>query len=726
MNKRVIGALYKKEMTDILRDKKTILMMIVIPLILYPLIFVGSMYLASSMMNASTTSIYRIGFDNVPGEAELKQFITEVAEEYEYQFLYLTPNGIQNDSIVTVIQEDGERIVYHSYEEALKNGYLDAYLTMGQIDNEDGGIRTDRPYDGGDAGNINGGDDRDSNDDRETYRIVYLASENRSQTAASMLADMLGEYRASLRNEQLIQAGLDPDTVLFPIHYEYQDLSSNEETMGSLLGYIVPFLMITSILMGAMYPAIDTTAGEKERGTLETMLTLPVRNLEMIVSKFLATSTVAVAAALLNLISMGFLGLYMFESMQTASEAVMEFDLLSYLPAIAVMILCVVVFAMFASAVCLSVCIFAKSFKEAQNYTTPVMLVFMIAGMVGMIPSIELDGVTSILPVVNIALLIVDLFKLKFNMAVIAVVLFSNVAYSLFAIVIMTRLFNSENILFGDGTGGIRLLEKRSNMKEKQIPGIGDLILLFSVLLIFLMFAGSIAILKYGVYGLIGEQLGILCITILYCWYIKTDFRTVFRLKRPGILNLIIGTMIWIGAYMIMLLLISVLSMIFPGSAESAGSELLQIWEGIPAWIIIISSAVLPAICEETAFRGLLFGTLSNKCRIFAAILITGAVFGLYHMNLIQFFAVGFFGGVMAYVIYKTGSIFVSMWMHFLNNLFAVMLAVYEEEMTAFLPILAEENPNMGSVILLFAVGMIIFAVGILLLNRERFIALKR
>lgn len=726
MNKRVIGSLYKKEMTDILRDKKTILMMIVIPLILYPLIFVGSMYLASSMINASTTSIYRIGFDNVPNEAELKYFIAETAKEYDYQFLYVMPDGMQNDGIVTVIQEDGEHTVYRSYEEALKNGYLDAYLTVGQAADIDETAVAESLYSEDDFEDINGSDNRDSISDAEIYRIVYLASENRSQTAASMLADMLGEYRNELREEQLILAGLDPDAVLFPIQYEYQDISSNEETMGSLLGYIVPFLMITSILMGAMYPAIDTTAGEKERGTLETMLTLPVRNLEMIVSKFLATSTVAVAAALLNLISMGLLGLYMIESMQSASETVLEFDLLSYLPAIAVMILCVAVFALFASAVCLSVCIFAKSFKEAQNYTTPVMLVFMLAGMVGMIPSMELDGVTSILPVVNIALLIMDLFKLKFNMAVIAVVLFSNVAYSMFAIVIMTRLFNSENILFGDGAGSIRLLEKRSNMKEKQIPGVGDLLLLFSVLLIFLMFAGSIAILKYGVYGLIGEQLGILCITVLYCWYIKTDFRAVFGLKRPRIMDLITGTMIWIGAYVIMLLLIAVLSVVFPGSAESAGGELLQIWEGTPVWLVVISSAVFPAICEETAFRGFLFGTLSKKYRIPAAILFTGAIFGLYHMNLIQFFAVGFFGGVMAYVVYKTGSILVSMWMHFLNNLFAVMLAVYEEEMTSFLPILADENPGVGSVLILLVMGMIIFTVGILLLNRERFIALKR
>lgn len=697
MNKKIIAALYKKEMTDILRDKKTILMMIVVPLILYPLIFIGSMALSASIMNASTTSTYRIGFDQVPEESQLRAFFTEAAKEYEYNFLYLTPDGSREDgsASVTVIRDDGDGVEYGSYEEALKNGYLDAYLTK-----EDG--------------------------EQSVYRINYLASETDSQTAASMMEDMLKEYRQTLREEKLIDAGLSPDDILYPISYEYQDISSNEETMGSFLGYIIPFLMITSILMGAMYPAIDTTAGEKERGTLETLLTLPVRNLEMIMSKFLATATVAVAAALLNLVSMGILGAYMYESMNAASDVPVEFHVISYLPAIIIMILCVAVFALFASAVCLCVCIFARSFKEAQNYTTPVMLVFMFAGMAGMIPSISLDGATSLIPVVNVALLIVELFKFHFDMGMIAAVLFSNIAYSLLAVVIMTKLFRSEEILFGDGTGSIRLLEKRSDMKGKQIPGIGDIVLLLSTLLIIMMLVGSVAILKYRAYGLVIQQLLILGVTVFYCWYIKTDFKKVFHLKLPKISDLLIAAFLWAGTYILMMALTVLLSAVFPESAESAGQELLDIWENAPVWLVIVSSALFPAVCEETAFRGVLFGTLQNKCRIVPAILITGAVFGFYHMNLIKFFVVGFFGCVLAYAVYKTGSIAVSMWMHFLNNLFAVLLTFYEEEAAAVLPILFRENPGVGEFIIFVLTGMILLAISLLLLNRKRFNALKR
>ena len=122
MNNRVIGALYKKEMTDILRDKKTILMMVVIPLILYPLIFVGSMYLSSSIMNASTSNTYRVGFDHVPEETELRDFFEEKAKEYHYQFLFLVPHGLEEESngaVISVLQEHGDETEYASYEEAL-------------------------------------------------------------------------------------------------------------------------------------------------------------------------------------------------------------------------------------------------------------------------------------------------------------------------------------------------------------------------------------------------------------------------------------------------------------------------------------------------------------------------------------------------------------------------------------------------------------------------------
>ena len=508
MNRRILRSLYKKEILDILRDKKTILMMIVVPLILYPLLFFGAMYLASSLLNSDTERSYLMGFDESVRSDEIIAFFQEKAPDYDYKLTYMKGD-------ISGLEED----------------IMDVFISCS------------------------------ISDGKPVFEIDYKASETASQTAAGIADKLFADYRESLRSERFKELGLDESTFMDPISFERKDMSSKEENTGYMLGYIVPFLMITSILMGALYPAIDTTAGEKERGTLETLLTLPVRNMELIGAKFAATSSVAVAAAILNMISMSLMGAYFYSTMTAASDGE-ALNLFSYIPAVLIMLLCVVVFAMFASAVCLSACIFAKSFKEAQNYTTPVMLVFMICGMAGMIPSLELNNTTALIPVVNIALLISSLFKLHFDLPIIALVLLSNVAYSLLAIVLMTRVFSSEQILFGDG--GMKLLEGRKNMKPGQIPGTGDCVLLLSVLLLIVLFAGSLFIVKFGLFGLIAEQLLIFLVTLAYAWYIKADAPELFSLKKPKPVHIAGGVIAWAGSYLLVQFIGVIIEHFFP------------------------------------------------------------------------------------------------------------------------------------------------------------------
>lgn len=677
MNKQIIKALYRKEIFDILRDKKTLLMMIVVPLVLYPLIFVGSMAITSSVMSQSTTKSYRVAIDDMKNANHLEEYISEFAEKYDYDFIFVkdisTSSSASDDEVKPL-------------EEALKEKIIDAYIS------------------------------REDKDGKERYIIHYLSSNNDSVTASGMIENMLREYQNIVRKLKVEANDLDPEDILYSVAFETEDSASAEESVGSIFGYVIPFLMVSSILMGAMYPAIDTTAGEKERGTLETLLTLPVSNLELIISKFLATTTIAIVAALLNVLSMGLLGGYFFQSMQLGDSEVV-FSLASYIPAILLTLLCAVVFAMFASAVCLLVCIFAKSFKEAQNYSTPIMVVFMLAGMAGMIPGLELDGAIAFIPVINICLLIAKLFVFEFDINIILIVVLSNVLYSLIAVVIMSRVFSSESILFSDGSEGIRIIEKRSDMKKNQIPGMGDVLLLFSILLIVLMLAGSILIMKFGIVGLAGEQLLILGCTLFYCWYIKTDFKKVFSFRRPPVTGFIAGTIMWVGVYIVMMIMTFVLSKILPGSAASAGEDLVVLIGDQPIWVVLLVAALLPAICEEIAFRGFLFGTLSNRYKIVPAIIWTGFIFGAYHMNLVKLVVVGILGGFLAFVVYRTKSIATSMWMHFLNNAFALVIGLYADELMKVLPVLFKEDLNAVELVLIIAIGIACIVISILWMN---------
>lgn len=678
MNRKIVKALYKKEITDILRDKKTILMMIVVPLILYPLIFVASFYLASTVMSESTSKAFPIAFEKFDNSGELETFFLEKQETHDFSFIF---------------SHIGD------FEENLQKGKIKAYVKKSISDN---GI--------------------------ENYYICYDASDNTSSTVASMIQTMLSDYRNSIRVKLIEAADLDADYILYPITYEMENVASNEQTVGNMFGLIIPFLLISSVLMGAMYPAIDVTSGEKERGTLETLLTLPINNLEMIVSKFLATATIASGAAFLNVFSMGLLGMY-FYSMMDASEAmtgtVVTFNASLYIPAIILTLIVAIVFAMLSSAVCLSVCIFARSFKEAQNYTTPIMLVFMFAGMATMIPSIELNSKTVLIPVVNFALLIADLFKFKYDFSLILYVILINLAYSIIAVIFMTKVFSSENILFSDGTNGIRIIEKRSDMKEKSIPGIGDVLLLLSVMLIVLLMIGSLLILKMGLGGSSAQQLIMLSFTLIYCIYIKVDFKKVFNLNIPKFSHLIAGIITWLGAYLLMLVGSNVFALFFPKSANSVNNTYTTLIGDSGTISVIVAMAVMPAICEEVLFRGFLFGTLSNRMKIWPAIIITGVVFGAYHMTLVQLIFVGILGAVMAYVVFRTKSIFVSMAMHFCNNLFATMIMLYPEQVEKIVPFLMDEKFTIQLAIVLSIAGAALFALGIFLVNKSTHISDK-
>ncbi len=669
MRKKVIFSLYKKEMLDILRDKKTILMMIVIPLILYPLIFAGSLFLASSMLKASTSKSYMIGFENLADEQAMVDAFEHYKDDHDYSFVYYRPKSGKEDD-----------------EDQLKKGNIDAYLIESISDN--------RPY----------------------YEIAYMASENDSQTAAGMIKDILQDIQKDTTEEKIKALGLDPAGILKPIDFAYRDFSSKEENAGYLVGMIVPFLLITSILMGALYPAIDATAGEKERGTLETLLTLPVKNLELIVAKFLATSTVAVGAAFLNLISMALMGLYMINAGNMGSSS--SLDLASFLPAVIVTLFCVFTFAMFASAVCLSACIFARSFKEAQNFTTPVMLVFMVGGMAGMLPQLTLNSVTAMIPVVNIAMLITEIFKFHFELSQIAVVLLSNLAYTAVAVVIMGRLFSSENILFGDAAVSLRLLENRSHMKDKQIPGMGDLVLVFALLIIIVLF-GGLLVLRLGLWGLVAEQFLIFFVTAFYAWYIKTDTVVVFHLHKPRITAVFAGILAWAGMYLLVQLLANVIVGLFPDLSQENAQMLTSLWEDSPIWLMVLSSALMPAVCEEFAFRGFMLGSFEFKFKPAVAVVLTGLFFAAFHMSLLQFLTIAPLGILLSYIVWKERSIFITMLLHFLNNLTSILLEEYQEELTAKLPFLAGEFNAKGAAVL-FIAGAVLLAAGLLLLHTPK------
>lgn len=670
MNPNKIKALLKRELTDIFRDKKTLCMMVLLPLLLYPLMIVGMTLLFSAITQSQEETTYQVAFADLGQERE--QTLTDLLEKDADTFSYQIS--------VEPFDENDKTI-----EQALKDGDYDAVLSYEESQ-------------------------------KDPYRIYYLEAKDDSGIAAAALKELLEDYNKQLQKQKVQQLGLDADEILNPVRYEEVNYSSTEQTMGNMLGDIVPMLVIISIMMGAIYPAIDVTAGEKERGTLETLLTLPVTNFELIMSKFLAVSVIACVSAILNIVSMGAAFGFMFSYMMEGMGAV-TINYATFLPAILFTLLVMVFFALFVTAVSLCICIFAKSFKEANNYITPMMLVFMFGSMVTMVPNIELTEVTAAIPIVNISLMIVQLFSFSYNYALFGIVLLSNIVYSLLAVLILGKIYNSEAVLFSEGMSSLKLFTPRSEMRKGQIPGIGDVVVLICVELLLIFYVGTAAQLKMGFYGTVVVQLLILLFPLLYLWYLKADFKKVLSLQMPKVLHILAALFVWIGGFSLMCMLAVFLTKIFPESTQSMADTMAE-YVRQPFWVLVLVMAVMPAVGEELMFRGFIFGTLKRRWRVLPAMLVTAAIFGIYHMSLSKFFTTALLGFMLVYVVEKTGSIFCSMLMHFCNNLVAVVVMKYSEQASRAVPILTKSSYALSDYLLLVGVACIGLGLGWLLLKK--------
>ncbi|MDE7231867.1 MAG: ABC transporter permease, partial [Lachnospiraceae bacterium] len=468
----------KKEMLDVFRDKKTVFIMLVIPIILYPLIFIGALQLVAFISSSMEKNNYKI----------------VVAAEDEGRFLHKLEEFRKDDGEIAEEEEQSYEITIvdsgsiTDYETALNKEEIDAYVS-GRL--QDGKVQ---------------------------YDVYYLSSANNSSYAAGLIMDVLDALKEDMSKQIIAEEGLDVQAVFEPILYARRDIASSEQSIGSIMGSILPFMLVISLLMGTMYPAIDTTAGERERGTLETILTLPVTNRQLIVSKFITVAVIGIASALLNILSMGAIAFYMYRmlDMQTDMES---FDLAKFIPAILVCMLAVFAFSLFISAVAMCITSFARSYKEANNYITPLMLVVMFVGYVGFIPNIELTQTMAMVPVANICLLVKNMLLFKVDYAVIAMVLLSNVAYAVIAILFLSKIYDSEAILFSDGKAGLQLFEKRSNLKKGGVPTVSDVWFVVAVTMLLVLYAGSMLQIRYGLTGGFGTQLILLAVPLFLVIY---------------------------------------------------------------------------------------------------------------------------------------------------------------------------------------------------------------
>jgi len=397
MNLRKVKTIYLKEMLDTLRDRRTLISMILIPIILFPVLMFGMSAVMMRMIEKT--------------EAEVTKIVI-IGKEFAPAIVSLIDDG----ETFEIVEED-------DFESALKEKKISAALEF--PDDFENKIR-----------------EQDS-----TEAIIYYdAAELKSEFTSEKLKDRLEDYQDSVVAARLRDRQID-QSLLHPIKVSKRNLAPKEKMGGFILARFLPYIIVILAMSGAMYPAIDLTAGEKERGTLETILVTPVSRLDIATGKFLTVLTASVITIILATTSMSLTASFGFAKIgQFASEQQIQFSIkpLSILLLLALMfpIAC-----LFSSAL-LSVALFAKSYKEAQSYITPLMFVVILPATISFLPGFELDWRLVFIPIVNISIAAKEVLLGTYKWGFILLIFISTFIYAGFSIFVTKRLFEKEEVLF--------------------------------------------------------------------------------------------------------------------------------------------------------------------------------------------------------------------------------------------------------------------------------------
>lgn len=390
--------IFRKEILDTLRDRRTLYAMVVAPLLLMPLLTI----LPSHFM------------------------VSQMKKQEEEHIRLVVVGGEHAPELVAYLEGTGQVEIVEpptDLEGALQEGDIPAALAIPADFAE--AIAEERPV---------------------MVTISSDASKMASSMAASRVQMMVQSYAQQLIAQRLAARGLDP-SVLTPIQIKSQNVASEEQMGGSFMAMLLPMFIAIWAVVGGMYTAIDVTAGEKERGTLEALLVTPASRLQIVLGKLLAVITTSLSAVILSVSSMYFsFRFFPVETMAREGEKV-AFSLPPQ--TILLIVLVALPLVVMINSLEIAICIFARSFKEAQNYIVPLQFAVLIPTLpLVMVPDLAMPFVAYAAPIAGAILSFRDLLTGAASGAALALTVASSVIYAAICLSVAVRIFRRERVLF--------------------------------------------------------------------------------------------------------------------------------------------------------------------------------------------------------------------------------------------------------------------------------------
>ena len=397
---------YKKELKELLRDKKTLMFVVALPVLIFPIIFAVMAFISSQ------------------AALEADQKVNT----------YVIING-------DYAPEFTNKVFYHKSFELYKGS-----KTFNTIEELKAGVT---------AGDIDMGIYLPSNaentlDSGEQSKWEVVFNDAKSiNFLFDRVKELAQEYSDVLQAKKLKSFGIEESThkaILTPIEVVKVDTADKRENLGEKIGGFLPYLLIPLVLMGATYPAIDLGAGEKERGTLETLLLTPITRTELVLGKFITLLTTSIASTTITVVSMGCwvavaLAFADLDFIKTAFSTLAVTDLLM------IFVLLLPLAAIFSS-LALAISIYARTFKEAQNYMAPLSMGVFFPIIISIMPNMELTAKTAFIPVTNVALAIKDIIKGTVDYTFVGLIFLATALIAGALLAFCVKWFNREDVLF--------------------------------------------------------------------------------------------------------------------------------------------------------------------------------------------------------------------------------------------------------------------------------------
>ena len=666
--------LARKEIVEILRDRRTIITLVLMPILVYPLMGVLVQKFLLNSLTGKTEVVFRIGFVEKEDQQVFGQYFT-AGNQILNAVESAKDNAQPPDSADGVATEgDGKVDVAEEIREALTKRPQILTVLLSQDENIQELVATDQL----DLGVVRCVDPL-LNSRFEVYH------NNRSSNSLAAL-DFVGR-RVRVANDQgtyqFIPKKLKANT-RFPGTYVETNVSSEPKNL-SLLTF-VPLMLVLMTITGAVYPAIDLTAGERERGTMEVLIAAPVSRISLLFGKFVAVLAVAMLTAIMNLIAMLVtvyaLGL---EKFVTGDQGLT-------LGTVCAILFLLFILASFFSATLLCLTSFARSFKEAQAYLIPLMLVAFTPGLLSLTPDIEMTPLLAIVPLVNVVLMGRDLLSGYFNAGLFTVTIVSTVIYGLLALSIAARVFGADSILTGGRTSWTDMF--RRTPERQSEPTVSSAMLFLAVLFpAFIVIAGlsnrfEASIANRLIYNA-SITLGLfVLLPILFAVIFNLVKRSTFRLSPAHwtyfLAAVLLGASVWVFAYEIEILTVSESRL--DSLAELFSKMKLEL-QNTPLVLKLFCLAIVPAVCEEFTFRGFLMSAFRKQMSFWQTIFTTAILFGLFHvfvrdaMMFERLLPSTLMGILLGFVCLRSGSLLPGILLHTLHNGLLISLAHYEREL---------------------------------------------